>query len=382
MSETPGMATVVSDGFSVSTNKGTTEDLEANLKSEAAPLDGAPEDPKEAEARETKAAAAKLGKKGGEAAARVRAKAAKEPDDLEADGEAKPEKVEAKAEREKKTPEPEDEEAPGNPRHDAKARIAQLAREKNEAKREAEEARAEVARLKAEREASPKPDVGAKPAEATATAEDPEPSTEDFESYEQYVKAQARWEARQEIKAERKKDEERQNVERQVEHVKKRGETFRERVFAAEKADPGLKTRLAAPDAVELQKRLAPSWSLPPGTKMQAINDISDAIIDSEQAAGLLVYLAENPDALDRIESLPDPPAVMRAIGRLEALVSQEATPEPTPKPVAAVSQAKPPMKPISGSPAAGEENVDDEDDFDAYKRKADSRDFRLRRTR
>lgn len=376
------MVTVISDGFSVTTNKGTAEELEANLKSEAAPLDGAPEDPKEAEERETKAAAAKLGKKGGEAAAQARAKAAKEPDDLKAEGEAKPEKVVAKAEFEKEAPAAKDEETPGNPRHDAKARIAQLAREKNEAKREAEEARAEVARLKAEREAPAKPAVGDKAATATTTEEDPEPSAEAFESYEQYVKAQARWEARQEIKAERKKDEERLNIERQVEHIKKRGETFRERVFAAEKSDPGLKTRLAAPEAVELQKRLAPSWALPPGTSMKAINDISDAIIDSEQAAQLLVYLSENPDEMDQIERLPNQSAVMRAMGRLEAVVSKEAPPAQTSKPVAVVSQAKPPVKPISGSPAAGEENMDDEDDFDAYKRKADIRDSKLRRVR
>ena len=136
---------------------------------------------------------------------------------------------------------------------------------------------------------------------------------------------------------------------------------------------------------MECKKEVAPSWSVPPGTPMKAINAISDAIIDSEQAAQLLVFLAENPDDMDRLRSLPDHAAVMRAIGRLEGTVSsQEAAPEPatTPKAVQPVSQAKPPVRPISGAPAAAEDDPDAEEDFDAYKRKADARDSRLRRVR
>src|SRR3990167_9782993 len=99
MSETPAgpMATVVSDGFVVETNRGTAEEIEANLKSDAKPKDGESEDPKKAEERETKAAAAKLGKKGGEAAARARAKADKEPD-LFDEPEAKPKEAQAEPE--------------------------------------------------------------------------------------------------------------------------------------------------------------------------------------------------------------------------------------------------------------------------------------------
>jgi hypothetical protein len=378
MSETPAgpMVTVVSDGYSVTTNRGTAEEIEANLKSDAKPKDGESEDPKKAEERETKAAAAKLGKKGGEAAAKARAKADKEPDLFDDEPEAKPKEV--KAESEQKVEEPaKDEDKPGNPRHDAKARIAQLAREKNEerSKREALEAR--LAKLEAERKPAEK-----EPEKATAPKK---PTPDDFGTYEDYVEALADHKADERIRKMRQEDEQRQQLDKAVEHVKKRGETFRERVFAAEKADPALKARLAAPEAVELQKELAPSWSVPPGTPMKAINAISDAIIDSEQAPQLLVYLAENPDDMDRIRSLPDHAAVMRAIGRLEGTVSsQEATPEPAPSPKAVqpVSQAKPPVRPISGAPAVAEDDPDAEDDFDAYKRKADARDSRLRRVR
>lgn len=375
MSKTPGMATVVSDGFSVSTNKGTTEDLEANLKSEAAPLDGAPEDPKEAEARETKAAAAKLGKKGGEAAARVRAKADKEPDDLEADGEPKPK--EAKAEPEDKEPDiPKDRSEAEKRRHDPAVRLAQLAREKNDAKREAEEARAEVAKLKAERAAPAKPEVEKEPEKAAAPKK---PTPDDYGTYEDYVEALADFKADERIRKMRQEDESQQKADRAVEDIKKRGNTFRERVFAA---DASVQERLAKPEALAFMKELQPSWAVPPGTAMRAINDISDAIIYSEHAPQLLLYLAENPDALDKLQGLPDPPAVHRAMGRLEAAVSHEAAPAPdaVPKPVVAYSQAKSPVRPISGTPAAVEDDPDAEDDFDAYKRKADARDSRLRR--
>ena len=381
MSETPAgpMTTVVSDGFSISTNRGTAAELEANLKSEAVPAEGEPEDPKKAEERETKAAAAKLGKKGGEAAAKARAKADKEPDGLEHEPEAATEKKETKTE----PPEPETEpETPGNPRHDAKARIAQLAREKNEERTKREALEARLAKLEAERVAPAKP-AGEKDPETAAAPKKPTP--DDFGTYEEYVEALADHKADERIRKMRQEDEQRQQLDKAVEHVKKRGETFRERVFAAEKADPALKARLAAPEAVELQKELAPSWSVPPGTPMKAINAISDAIIDSELAPQLLVYLAENPDDMDRIRSLPDHAAVMRAIGRLEGTVSsQEAAPVSAVAPRSAqpVSQAKPPVRPISGAPAAGEDDPDAEDDFDAYKRKADARDSRLRRVR
>jgi hypothetical protein len=383
MSETPAgpMVTVVSDGYSVTTNRGTAEEIEANLKSDAKPKDGEPEDPKKAEERETKAAAAKLGKKGGEAAAKARAKADKEPDLFDDEPEAKPK--EAKAEAEDKEPDTKGKEKSDAEarRHDPAVRIAQLAREKNEerSKREALEAR--LARLEAQRAEPAKP--ADKEPEKAAAAKKPTP--DDFGTYEEYVEALADFKADERLKKARQEDEERQRVDRAVEHVKKRGETFRERIFAAEKADPALKDRLAAPDAIELQKELAPSWSVPPGTPMKAINAISDAIIDSEQAAQLLVFLAENPDDMDRLRSLPDHASVMRAIGRLEGTVgSQEAQPAPVaaPRAVQPVSQAKPPVRPISGAPAAAEDDPDAEDDFDAYKRKADARDSRLRRVR
>lgn len=382
------ITTVVSDGFSVSTNRGTAEELEANLTSEPVPAEGKPEDPKKAEERETKAAAAKLGKKGGEAAAKARAKEAK----VEKDTKAEP--VQAAVEfddedepgpdaKPAKEPEPgEDDAKAGNPRHDAKARIAQLAREKNEERAKREEVEARLAKLEAERAAPAKP--ADKEPEKVAASKKPTP--DEYDSYEEYVEALADFKADERIRKMRQEDEELRQRDKAVEHVKKRGETFRERVFAAEKADPALKERLSAPEAVELLKELAPSWSVPPGTPMKAINAISDAIIDSEQAAQLLVHLAEDPDTMDRLRSLPDHASVMRAIGRLEGTMgSQGAAPEPVaaPRAVQPVSQARPPVRPISGAPAAAEVDVDGEEDFDAYKAKADARDSaRLRRVR
>jgi len=373
------MAEVVSDGFVVTTNRGTAEELEANLKSEEAPKDGKPEDPKETEAKETKAAAAKLGKKGGEAAAKARAKADKEPDLFDDEPEVKPK--ETKAVPEDKEPDiPKDEDKPGNPRHDAKARIAQLAREKNEERAKREELETRLAKLEAERTAPPKPEVEAKP----AADDDVEPTPDSYDSYEGYVKAQARWEARQELKDERKREAEKQLVEETVAHVKKRGDIFRDRVFAAEEKDTSIKARLSTPEAHDLLKSLEPTWAVRPGVKMRAINDITDAIIASDQPSALLLCLAENPEELSRIQALPDAPSVHRAMGRLETLVSKEPEAAPVVKAAAEpqVSQAKPPVRPISGSPATPEDDPDAEENIDEFIRKGNARDQRLRRVR
>ena len=76
MSDTHGpIASVTMDGFTISDSSSTADEIRENLEATEAPLDG---DPKEAEDDETSKAAARLGKKGGEAAAKSRAKAEKE----------------------------------------------------------------------------------------------------------------------------------------------------------------------------------------------------------------------------------------------------------------------------------------------------------------
>ena len=129
------IATVTHDGFSISSNEGSAKAIKENLDSDAAPLDGTPEEAEEVKAKEAKKkrseAASELGKAGGKAAAEARKSS--QDDVTNFDEEAEIKAREAEEEDEEK---PEDTKK-GNPRHDAKARIQQLARE-----RAAERARA------------------------------------------------------------------------------------------------------------------------------------------------------------------------------------------------------------------------------------------------
>lgn len=81
-------------------------------------------------------------------------------------------------------------------------RIDEITAEKHQTAGELTAARREIAELRAQMAGRPAEET--KPAAAEAVAvdpNDPEPQVEAFDDYQKYVKAQARWEARQEFKA-------------------------------------------------------------------------------------------------------------------------------------------------------------------------------------
>lgn len=250
------------------------------------------------------------------------------------------------------------------------ARLGQLYREKKEAERRAEEierkaaeAQAELEHLKREREAaSQKPQApAARPEEppderrateppkraqtaAPAPADDPEPNADDFEDYAGYVKAQARWEARQEFRAQR---------ERAAADEAKRAtyKAFQDRIEARKASDPDFFGRLD-----ERVVELVPSRELDAGAQKGPANGLADFLIESDIPDLLIehLYSKGNTAERDRLFSL-HPIKFFAELGRLSERLGAA---NPTATAPAETSRAKPPARPVVGGPPTGELDV------------------------
>ena len=366
MSESGGIATAVVDGFQVSSNTETSEQIKSNLTSDPAPKDGPPLDPEEEEKSERSKAAAKLGKAGGEAAAK--AKAAVDESERRAERKmAKDADLESEPAKAKAEPE-EAEEAPEKPSR-AQARIQQLARERAEERSKRIELENRLARLEAERapQAPPKP--------ATERVQgDEEPRPDGFETYEDYVKAVARHAARSERDAVLREQAESARQAAHAETVVKKVETFNQRI----KANPAL---LEQVDSRLLD--LQPTFTLPPGPdgrpQIGPANVLADEIVGSENPDKLLLYLSQHEDEVRKILSSRDPYELARRVGMVEARLGIEAAPPEAPARRETYSKAAPPVRPVVPS-AASDDDVDADDDFDSYVKRANARDARLKR--
>lgn len=201
--------------------------------------------------------------------------------------------------------------------------IDDLTATKHTTKRELEEARTELVRLKADLAAAAAPKV-----ETPKPTADPEPTPDGFDTYEKYVKAQARWEARQEaasIRAEWKKETDAAQAQ-QLET--QRRQSWADRLFAFKTKTPDFDARFKG--------------DTPMSTPMR------DILMDSPVGPDLLLYLSEHQDDAQRLSTL-HPIQVIREMGKLEArLETAVSGPVPTTPPV---SQAKPPIKPLGSSP-------------------------------
>ena len=358
--ETGGIVSVVHDGFSISTNEGTAKDIKANLESEPKPLDGDDEDIAEAKEKEAKEkrseAAAELGKAGGKAAAEARDKA---------DSKAKEDEKAKPAEGDEKQP---------SPRHDARARIQQLARERAEERQRRQELEQRLARLEDTRK-EPQSSDG-KP------AKDEMPTPETFETYEQYVERVA------ESIADRKMDEriakivqeaeQHREVQARVSETQTRIEGFIEKISK----DPEIIGRVD-----ERLLSFEPSFTLPPGTPLGPTNVMADEIMSSDIAPQLMLYFTEREDEVRRILSLPDARSISKAVGQVEyQLANKEHTAgvhTTQAGSVQSISFAKPPVRPLSSTaPAGTDEEPDENTDFDTYVRVMNARDQRRRRGR
>ncbi len=347
MSAEPTITTVESNGFTITSNSGgSPEQIAESLKvGQDPPSSGEGEPP------DLSKAASELGKKGGAAAAKARAKAdkAKEPETGEA-AEAKASDQDA-AEEPEQPAEPEKDAKKGNPRHDPQARVAQATREAAEARREAAEARREAAeararleRLERDRQARETPAAAPQTAQDARTAPDAdeEPREEDYESYKDFVKATATWQYRQEAREAQKQFYAHQAAAAAADKLDKTIGGFKD---AVSKAGPDFAASLS-PEVSGLQ----PSFTLERGERPGPSNWIADEFLSApERAPALMLYLSEHPQDFQRIAALSSPRAITRELAKLEVGL-EAATAGTSAKPES--SKANPPVRPVTGAPS------------------------------
>ncbi len=157
--------------------------------------------------------------------------------------------------------------------------------------------------------------------------DDKAPSLDDFNSYDEFVDARARYVARQEFKAQQRES---------IEASRSAAHGQREEVLKAEfaaKVDDA-RSRMADFDAVAFNP------NVPVTAAMQA------AILESDMSADIAYYLGKNPEAAYRMTSM-SPLSVAREIGRIEQTILS------TPVNIKATS-APDPIRPVNQrAPAA-----------------------------
>jgi hypothetical protein len=251
--------------------------------------------------------------------------------------------------------------------------IDELTKTRSAMRREFEADQARLAAVRQEALA-----LSAKSETPAATAEDPEPNPDQFDTYEKYVRAAGRWEARQEsrrLQAEVDKKLEGDRKSRENAALERGRQDIiaqhNARMVAARTAHPDYDAAIAANEDLRVPPALYEAIPFSPvGAEVMyhlAKNpDVADALLDlpisapmrdaimdstATLAPKLLSYLAEHPDECKRIASTPDPRAQLRAMGRLEARLDVAPSgPTPAAKPV---TSAPPPIKPVGSSATA-----------------------------
>jgi hypothetical protein len=332
---------------------------------------------------DTKRAASALGKRGGKASAEKRAQEEKEARKAE-----KKQKAEAADEGGDDEPDDDDDgdaaakaKRRDDPRHNPIARMKQATKQAAEAKRELAEERARrealearIARLESgapPASASPRQPGNGRPApDANA-----EPQEEDFEHYREYVKAQAKWAARQEITEVQRKQQEARQAEQHGKAVKEVIDRMLQETDALQKESPDAYEAVA-----EVASQFVPTFGLPPGVRFSAQNFAADEMLTSKSGAPrIMLYLSEHPDALQRLATLTDPRDAIREVARIDARLDA-ANPGPPASQAKPVSKAPPPIRPVTGAPpAAGPKNLEDMS-FDEYARYKDAERIRLQK--
>lgn len=258
------------------------------------------------------------------------------------------------------------------PRNDPQARVEAATAKEATAKRERDEAKAEAAKLTAriaELEARSKPE----PIKAPVVTADPEPTVDQFDSYEKFVKAQARWEARQEFReqvaAKEKQDRQQQHQQGQREIERQFGERYR----SALAADPEFVERV---NPVLLSTPRV--GVLPEGTDATFDNFLVEQVFRSRHPKELLLHLSD-PATYQRFATLHP----IEVLGELAIFNhSQGAASPAAPAPKVPVSHAKPPIQPLGTSHVTGTDpnEITGEESVDEHIRKMNAADRRARR--
>lgn len=250
------------------------------------------------------------------------------------------------------------------PRNDPQARIDQIVRER-------EDARRENARLKQELDAARRPAPPQEPAKVVAPARFPRfdewSAANADKTHDDYLDARDEW--RDEQKAGQAREQYEKTTKEQA--FSTRASTFGERYAAARDADPDLQSRIntqlltAKPLSTLTKEDKALISAIPDRAERENfafLCFLADQWIDSEHAVQLLEHISD-PVHFQRLVTLP-PDRVIRELARVEAGFTAAPDKEsrgPVAKPSA--SQAHPPIKPLGSAPRVpdADDGADDE---------------------
>lgn len=177
----------------------------------------------------------------------------------------------------------------------------------------------EIDRLRAELEVRTQP-----PREQPTQQADAEPKREAFESYEDYLRALGRFEARLEAK-------------RAAEENGKRAQLMQAEAYQRQLAERFQK------QIPEARKKYADFDEVVESAEIAMTPVMQRAIMESDMVHDVNYFLAKNPAEAERISVLP-PLAQVREIGRIEAKLAS------APAPVVKPSSAPEPITPVKGA--------------------------------
>lgn len=212
----------------------------------------------------------------------------------------------------------------------------------------------------------------AKPAASSPASEFP--SFDDWmqshphDTYETYVRAAARFEAKQEFDARETARREADAAKQRDDSARSRLDSFTKRAQEAATADPTIRERIGRMGS------LVPVDALPPGQTIGPENVIAQECVVSPYGVQMAVYLNEHPEEFARLVSL-EPVDLVRAMGRLEARF-EDAPARPALKTVTDAPPPPPSIRPRATVPSDEIEAALAAGDFRRYKQLANARDI------
>jgi len=262
---------------------------------------------------------------------------------------------------------------PAKPRDDPQARVQQVIARQREAERRAEQAERRATELEA-RLRSGEPREAQEPAREPAAARFPR-----FEqwiaqntnaSHDDYLDARDDWRdgMREQQTQQRVQQHEAQRARHQV------ASTFKAQIDSAIADDPQFLAGISH-DVLSV-----PTFeALRQGERPTPMHFLGEELLRSGASTDLMRYWTANPEKFQRFATLP-PREITRQIAIDEVHARPDAAPVARTAPAPSLSQAKPPVKRVTGSPhASGDEPPGDDADFDTHARYWNAKDRKAR---
>ena len=239
--------------------------------------------------------------------------------------------------------------------------IDELTTTKHTTAKEIESAKAELARLREQlaHVTNNGNGNGAKPATAAAPTydgldpADPEPKIEQFandpsgDPYTAWIRATSRWEGRKEFRVQQHQAQQTAQRSQADQIYTTRMTALQEKVGKHEQTDKDWRTKVDPEIASALQ------WSTP----VKEGTPLGELVMDSDDPVAFMKYFSEHKKDFQRLTTL-HPFLQGVAFGEIkERLAVANSRPDSKPQ---SISQAKPPIKPLGGSPARSDDAEDE----------------------